>query len=52
MRIPFSLVIPVLSFDRIDDVSDVDIVELNIPTGIPLIYELDERLKPINNYYL
>ena len=36
----------------IDDVSDVDIVGLNIPTGIPLIYELDERLKPIQNYYL
>ena len=36
----------------IDDVSDVDIVGLNIPTGIPLIYELDESLKPIKNYYL
>ena len=36
----------------LDDLSDVDIVELNIPTGIPLIYELDERLKPIKNYYL
>ncbi len=36
----------------VDDVSDVDIVSLNIPTGIPLIYELDESLKPIKNYYL
>jgi 2,3-bisphosphoglycerate-dependent phosphoglycerate mutase len=36
----------------VDDVSDVDIVGINIPTGIPLIYELDESLKPIKNYYL
>ena len=36
----------------VDDVSDVDIVGINIPTGIPLIYELDERLKPVNSYYL
>jgi 2,3-bisphosphoglycerate-dependent phosphoglycerate mutase len=36
----------------VDDVSDVDIVDINIPTGVPLIYELDERLKPIKNYYL
>ena len=36
----------------VDDVSDIDIVALNIPTGIPLIYELDESLKPIKNYYL
>jgi 2,3-bisphosphoglycerate-dependent phosphoglycerate mutase len=36
----------------IDDVSDVDIVGINIPTGVPLIYELDESLKPIKNYYL
>ena len=36
----------------IDDVSDADIVGLNIPTGIPLIYELDESLKPIKHYYL
>ena len=34
-----------------DDVSDVDIVGINIPTGIHLIYELDESLKPIKNYY-
>ena len=36
----------------LDDVSDDDIVGINIPTGIPLIYELDERLKPVRNYYL
>ena len=32
--------------------SDAEIVELNIPTGIPLVYELDEHLKPIRHYYL
>ena len=36
----------------LDGISDQDIVRLNIPTGIPLIYELDEKLKPIRNYYL
>ena len=36
----------------LDGVSDQDIVELNIPTGIPLVYELDEHLKPIRHYYL
>ena len=36
----------------LDNVSDDDIVELNIPTGMPLVYELDEQLKPINHYYL
>jgi 2,3-bisphosphoglycerate-dependent phosphoglycerate mutase len=36
----------------LDNVSDKDIVSLNIPTGLPLIYELDEDLKPIRNYYL
>ena len=36
----------------LDDVSERDIVELNIPTGIPLVYELDEQLKPIRHYYL
>ena len=35
-----------------DNVSDADIVELNIPTGVPLVYELDADLKPIRNYYL
>jgi 2,3-bisphosphoglycerate-dependent phosphoglycerate mutase len=36
----------------LDNVSDEDILKLNIPTGMPLIYELDEDLKPIKNYYL
>lgn len=36
----------------LDNISDEDIVELNIPTGIPLVYELDEELKPITHYYL
>jgi len=36
----------------LDGISDQDIVELNIPTGIPLVYELDENLKPIRSYYL
>lgn len=36
----------------LDNISDTDIVELNIPTGVPLVYELDENLKPIKNYYL
>lgn len=36
----------------LDNISDTDIVELNIPTGIPLVYELDQNLKPINKYYL
>jgi 2,3-bisphosphoglycerate-dependent phosphoglycerate mutase len=38
---------------HLDGVSDADIVELNIPTGIPLVYELDDSLKPIKpRYYL
>jgi 2,3-bisphosphoglycerate-dependent phosphoglycerate mutase len=38
---------------HLDNVSDEDIVELNIPTGIPLVYELDDKLKPIKpRYYL
>jgi 2,3-bisphosphoglycerate-dependent phosphoglycerate mutase len=36
----------------LDDVSEADIVELNIPTGIPLVYELDADLTPIRHYYL
>ncbi len=36
----------------LDNVSDHDIVELNIPTGIPLVYELDESLRPRRHYYL
>jgi len=36
----------------LDKVSDHDIVELNVPTGQPLVYELDADLKPIDRYYL
>ncbi|HET59490.1 MAG TPA: 2,3-diphosphoglycerate-dependent phosphoglycerate mutase [Chloroflexi bacterium] len=36
----------------LDDISEEEIVSLNIPTGIPLVYELDEDLKPIMHYYL
>jgi 2,3-bisphosphoglycerate-dependent phosphoglycerate mutase len=36
----------------LDGISDQDIVELNIPTGIPLVYELDADLKPIRSFYL
>jgi len=36
----------------LDGVSDADVVELNIPTGIPLVYELEEDLKPIRHEYL
>ena len=36
----------------LDQISDTNIVELNIPTGIPLVYELDETLKPQKHYYL
>ena len=36
----------------LDKISDEDIVGLNIPTGLPLIYELDNSLNPIRNYYL
>jgi 2,3-bisphosphoglycerate-dependent phosphoglycerate mutase len=36
----------------LDNVSEQDIVELNIPTGIPLVYELDAALKPLRHYYL
>jgi 2,3-bisphosphoglycerate-dependent phosphoglycerate mutase len=36
----------------LDKVSDADIVGLNIPTGVPLVYELDDTLKPLRHYYL
>ena len=39
-----------LEFD--DNISETEIVSLNIPTGVPLVYELDEELKPIKHYYL
>jgi 2,3-bisphosphoglycerate-dependent phosphoglycerate mutase len=36
----------------LDEISDAEIVGLNIPTGIPLVYELDAELKPVSHYYL
>jgi 2,3-bisphosphoglycerate-dependent phosphoglycerate mutase len=36
----------------LDGISDQDIVGLNIPNGVPLVYELDADLKPIKSYYL
>ena len=37
---------------HLDHVSDEKIVGMNIPTGIPLVYELDDNLKPLKHYYL
>jgi 2,3-bisphosphoglycerate-dependent phosphoglycerate mutase len=37
---------------HLDNISDEEIVGLNIPTGIPLVYELDDDMKPIKHYYL
>jgi 2,3-bisphosphoglycerate-dependent phosphoglycerate mutase len=37
---------------HLDSIPDADIVGLNIPTGVPLVYELDESLKPVRHYYL
>ena len=36
----------------LDNISEEEIVGLNIPTGVPLVYELDDKLKPIKHYYL
>jgi 2,3-bisphosphoglycerate-dependent phosphoglycerate mutase len=36
----------------LDDIPESEIVELNIPTGIPLVYELDDDLRPVRHYYL
>ena len=36
----------------LDNIPEKDIVELNIPTGMPLVYELDDNLKALNRYYL
>ena len=36
----------------LDQIADADIVGLNIPNGIPLVYELDDKLQPIRHYYL
>ena len=37
---------------HLDEISDADIIPLNIPTGVPLVYELDAKLKPIRHDYL
>lgn len=37
---------------HLDNISENDIVGLNIPTSVPLVYEFDKDLKPIKNYYL
>ncbi len=37
---------------HLDNISEEEILKLNIPTGIPLVYELDDDLKPIKHYYL
>jgi 2,3-bisphosphoglycerate-dependent phosphoglycerate mutase len=37
---------------HLDGISDEAIADLNIPTGIPLVYELDDRLSPVEHYYL
>jgi 2,3-bisphosphoglycerate-dependent phosphoglycerate mutase len=36
----------------LDNVSEAEITELNIPTGVPLVYELNDEMKPITHYYL
>jgi 2,3-bisphosphoglycerate-dependent phosphoglycerate mutase len=37
---------------HLDQMSEADVMALNIPTGIPLVYELDEDLHPIGHFYL
>lgn len=37
---------------HLDGLSEKEILELNIPTGVPLVYELDDDLKPLKHYYL
>ena len=39
-------------FKYLDDVSEEDILGMNVPTGMPLVYELDENLKPVSRQYL
>jgi 2,3-bisphosphoglycerate-dependent phosphoglycerate mutase len=36
----------------LDGISDADIIDVNIPTGVPLVYELGADLKPLKHYYL
>ena len=37
---------------HLDNISDKDIVGVNVPTAVPLVYELDENMRPIRSYYL
>jgi 2,3-bisphosphoglycerate-dependent phosphoglycerate mutase len=37
---------------HLDNISDTEIAALNIPTGIPLVYELDNELRPLSHSYL
>ena len=37
---------------HLDQISEEEISQLNVPTGIPLVYELDPKLQPIQSYYL
>jgi len=37
---------------HLDDLSEQEVVPLNVPTGVPLVYELDKALKPVRHYYL
>ncbi len=37
---------------HLDDISEKDILELNIPTGVPLVYEFDDNMNPVKHYYL
>lgn len=37
---------------HLDDISDEEILKLNIPTGLPLVYEINDKLEPIDRYYL
>jgi 2,3-bisphosphoglycerate-dependent phosphoglycerate mutase len=36
----------------LDNLTDQEVIELNIPTGIPLVYELNQELTPLKHYYL
>lgn len=37
---------------HLDQMSDEEILKFNIPTGVPMVYELDEKMQPLNRYYL
>ena len=41
-----------VDFENNLDMSEEEILELNIPTGVPLVYEFDENFKPLKRYYL